>query len=89
MASHLPRHVLIRRPAVQECSGYERSTLYARIKAGLWTKPISIGARAVAWPLSEVETLNAAKIAGKCDDEIRALVRELESARARADVGAA
>ena len=88
MAPHLPHNILIRRPAVQECSGYRRSTLYARIKSGLWTKPIAIGARAVAWPLREVEALNAAKIAGKLDDEIRAQVRELEAARACAGQGA-
>ena len=84
MCSQALRHALIRRPAVQESCGYERSTLYARIKAGLWTKPIPIGIRSVAWPVHEVEALNAARISGKSDDEIRLLVRDLEAARTNA-----
>ncbi|MBS0587660.1 MAG: AlpA family phage regulatory protein [Proteobacteria bacterium] len=70
-----------RLPAVKFQSGLSRSTLYLRIAQGLWTKPISLGARAVGWPSSEVEAINAARIAGKTDDEIRALVVQLEAAR--------
>lgn len=70
-----------RLPAVKFQSGLSRSTLYLRIAQGLWTKPISLGARAVGWPSSEVAAINAARIAGKTDDEIRALVVQLEAAR--------
>jgi prophage regulatory protein len=42
---------------------------------------VSLGARAVAWPAGDVEALNAARIAGKADEQIRALVLKLESAR--------
>ena len=70
-----------RLPAVKFQSGLSRSTLYLRIAQGLWTKPISLGARAVGWPSSEVEAINAARIAGKTDDEIRTLVVQLEAAR--------
>ena len=52
-----------------------------RISQGLWTKPVSLGARAVGWPSDEVEAINAARIAGNTDDEIRVLVKELEAAR--------
>ena len=62
-------------------SALSRSTLYLRISQGLWTKPISLGGRAVGWPSCEVAALNAARIAGKSDDEIRALVKNLEAAR--------
>ena len=72
---------ILRLPAVKFQSGLSRSTLYLRIAQGLWTKPISLGARAVGWPSSEVEAINAARIAGKTDDEIRALVVQLEAAR--------
>ena len=37
--------------------------------------------RATGTPDNEVEALNAARIAGKTDDEIRALVAKLEAAR--------
>ncbi len=72
---------LLRRPSVQHVSGQSRSTLYLRISEGLWTRPVSIGPRAVAWPAHEVAALNAARIAGKTDDEIRQLVARLHVAR--------
>lgn len=70
-----------RLPTVRAQSGYSRSTIYLRISQGLWTKPVSLGARAVGWPSDEITALNASRIAGKSDDEIRALVIKLESAR--------
>lgn len=50
-------------------------------------KPVLIGSRAIGTPESEVEALNAARIAGKPDDEIRALVVKLEAARKLAVAG--
>jgi prophage regulatory protein len=73
---------ILRRRQIEAESGYSRSTLYLRIAQGLWTKQVSLGARAVGWPASEVDALNAARIAGKTDAEIRALVLRLEAARA-------
>ena len=73
---------LLRRKQIQAETGYARSTLYLRIAQKLWTAPVRIGPHAVGWPAGEVEVLNAARIAGKSDDEIRALVAKLEGARA-------
>jgi prophage regulatory protein len=72
---------ILRLPDVKTESGNSRSTTYQRISQGLWTKPVKLGARSVGWPACEVSALNAARIAGKSDDEIRALVVKLESAR--------
>jgi len=72
---------IYRLPAVKTESGYSRSTIYLRISQGLWTKQVSLGPRCVGWPSSEVAALNAARIAGKTDEEIRALVLKLEAAR--------
>jgi prophage regulatory protein len=72
---------ILRLPTVKAESGYPRSTLYLRISQGLWTKPVSLGERAVGWPSEEVAAINAARIAGKTDGEIRALVIKLEAAR--------
>ena len=72
---------LLRRPRVQDVSGRSRSTLYKNIKEGLWTQPVSLGPRAVAWPAREVAALNAARIAGKSDDDIRDLVARLHAER--------
>lgn len=72
---------ILRLPSVLAETGLSRSTTYLHISQRLWPKPVSLGARAVGWPAAEVAALNAARIAGKTDDEIRALVAKLESAR--------
>jgi prophage regulatory protein len=71
-------------PTLEE-TGDSRSTHYKRISEGLFTKPVSLGPRAVGWPSSEVEAINAARIAGRTETEIRALVVKLETARKTAD----
>ncbi len=75
---------ILRLPAIQLESGYSRSTIYLRIAQGLWTRPVHLGVRAVGWPAREVEALNAARIAGWSDEEIRALVTRLMAARKEA-----
>jgi len=72
---------LFRRPVVEQVTGDSRSTIYRKIKAGLFTKPVHIGGERVAWPSNEIEAINKARIAGKSDEEIKALVIELEAAR--------
>lgn len=72
---------LLRLPSVKSETGASRSTIYLRIQQGLWPKPVKLGPRSVAWPASEVAALNAARIAGMADIEIRALVAKLEAAR--------
>ncbi len=75
---------LLRLRDVISFSGLARSSLYARINHGLWPKPVSLGARAVAWPANEISAVNAARIAGKSNDEVRQLVSELQAARKNA-----
>jgi prophage regulatory protein len=70
-----------RLPAVLNTTGDGRSTLYNKVMAELMTEPVSLGPRAVGWPRGEVRQINQARIAGKSDDEIRALVRSLHAAR--------
>ena len=82
MAPHSPSALaILRRNQVQAETGYSRSTIYLRIAQGLWPKPVSLGARAVGWPAGEVLAINAARIAGQSDDDIRALVTRLEARR--------
>ena len=81
-------NTILRLPAVKSESGLSRSTIYLRIAQGLWTKPVSLGARAVGWPSYEASALNAARIAGKSNEEIRVLVLKLEAARKNAPVKA-
>lgn len=72
---------LYRRPIVEQATGFTRSTIYRRIRQGLFTRPVQIGGERVAWPANEVQAIIEARIAGKSDAEIKALVVELEAAR--------
>lgn len=75
---------LLKRNLVEQATGKSRSTLYRDIQRGLLTKPVQIGGARVAWPVTEINKINAARIAGKTDDEIKALVADLEKARVQA-----
>jgi prophage regulatory protein len=74
-------HTILRLPDIKTSTGLSRSTIYLRIAQGVFPKPVSLGGRAVGWPASEVATLNAARISGKSNAEIRDLVVKLEAAR--------
>jgi len=66
---------------VKRETGKSRSAHYEDIKAGLMTRPVKLGPRAAGWPSDEILAINAARIAGKADGEIRSLVARLEAAR--------
>ena len=90
MAQQLPTaQTILRRKQVEAKTGYSRSTIYLHISQGLWPRQISLGARAVGWTDGEVAAMNAARIAGKSNAEIRTLVAKLEAARQSADADAA
>lgn len=72
---------IIRRPQVEQRTGYSRNTIYRRITDGLLTRPVPLGAQCRGWPAREIDAINAARIAGKSDQEIRALVERLHAAR--------
>ncbi|OQA32579.1 MAG: Prophage CP4-57 regulatory protein (AlpA) [Acidobacteria bacterium ADurb.Bin340] len=73
--------ILIRLPEVLRLRGRRKTAHYSDIAAGLFTHPVSLGARAVGWPEHEAQAVNAARIAGKSETEIRALVASLEAQR--------
>jgi prophage regulatory protein len=72
---------ILRLPEVKTQTGYSRSTIYLRIAQRLWPKQVSLGPRCVGWPAHEVAELNAMRIAGKSDEEIRNCVLQLEATR--------
>lgn len=74
-------NTILRLPAVLRERGRSRSAHYFDIQQGLFTHPVQIGLRSVGWPTTEVATINAARIAGKSEVEIRELVAKLEAAR--------
>jgi prophage regulatory protein len=61
--------------------GVKRSQFYKLAKEGMLPRAVSLGGRIVAWPDVELEVINRARVAGKTDDEIRALVAQLEQQR--------
>lgn len=79
--SALNDSAFLRKPAVLAVSGYGASTLYNRIKAGLFPRPIRIGTQLSAWRALEIVAVNDAIAAGKSDDELRDIVQALEAAR--------
>ena len=75
---------MLRFKAVTQATGYPRGTVYEHIKRGTFPKPVAMGMRTAAWPRYEVEKIVQARIAGKSDDEIRALVYQLMERRKQA-----
>ncbi len=74
--------MMLRMPAIKAETGHRsHASIYTAIKAGLFTTGVAIGARSKAWPSDEVQAINAARIAGKSDSEIRDLVNRLHAKR--------
>ena len=73
---------ILRMPAVKAETGHRsHASIYNAVRTGLFTRPVPIGQRAVGWPSMEVQAINSARIAGKSDDDIRALVNVLHANR--------
>ncbi|MCW8924361.1 MAG: AlpA family phage regulatory protein [Gammaproteobacteria bacterium] len=66
-----------RKPIVLDRTGWSRSTLHSRIKEGLFTPPILLGARAVGWPDYETTAILLALMAGKSKAETQEIVKDL------------
>ena len=64
-----------------ETGNKSHASVYNAINDGLFTKPVKIGQRSVGWPDYEVTAINAARIAGKSETEIRELVNRLHAKR--------
>jgi prophage regulatory protein len=73
---------ILRMPAVKAETGHRsHASIYNAIKDGLFTSGVAIGQRSRGWPADEVKAINAARIAGKSDAEIRELVKRLHAQR--------
>lgn len=77
---------LFRRSEVERRYGKKRSSLYRDIRGGVFPPPVGLGRNCSVWPSNEVEAIIQARIAGKTDDEIRALVARLVAARRKSSV---
>jgi prophage regulatory protein len=65
-------------------TGKTRSPWYQDITRGLMTRPVKLSKRAAGWPADEVRAVSAARIAGRNEAEIRALVERLHAKRTEA-----
>ena len=73
---------ILRLPSVKTETGHRSdASIYNAIREGLFPQGVAIGQRAKGWPLAEVHAINAARIAGKSDAEIRELVKVLHAKR--------
>jgi prophage regulatory protein len=76
---------LLKLPEVESLSGLKQTSIYTQAKTGVFPPPIKLTARSSAWIEDEVAEVNRARIAGKTDQEIRALVTRLVAARSQGE----
>ncbi len=62
--------VFLRRHAVEDRTGLSRSSIYDRIAAGEFPKPVSLGGRSVGWLESEIIEWQKARIAERAQKAI-------------------
>ena len=73
---------ILRMSEVKAETGHRsHASIYTAIKAGTFTTGVAIGQRSRGWPANEVMAINAARIAGKTEAEIRELVQRLHAKR--------
>ncbi len=77
-------NALLRIETARTLTGDSLGAFYAKVADGLMTKPIKTGARSTVVPYREVEAINAARIRGAGEAEIKALVAKLHADRANA-----
>ena len=76
--------LILRLPEVKRVLGHRaNASVYNAIKAGLFTTGVAIGQRAKGWPDYEAQTIAAARVAGKSEEEIRGIVNYLHQQRAK------
>ncbi len=51
-----------RLPIVKARTGLSRSTIYSRVAEGSFPKPVSLGARAVGWLESEIDSWLSSRV---------------------------
>lgn len=57
------------------------ASIYRDIDAGVLTRPVPLGLRAVGWPEHEIDAIARARMAGASLDALRALVDRLHQQR--------
>ena len=73
---------ILRRPEVLKLTGWSKSTLYNRIEAQHFVKPISLGLRSIGFISFEVDAVIKAMCEEKTPEQIKQLVIALIANRA-------
>ena len=82
--------LILRLPEVKRVLGHRAdASVYNAIRAGFFTNGVAIGQRAKGWPDHEVNAINAARVAGQTDADIRELVKALHARRTELFTGVA
>lgn len=55
-------NAILRLPIVKARTGLSRSTIYLRAAEGTFPRPVSLGARAVGWLESEIESWLSSRV---------------------------
>jgi prophage regulatory protein len=79
---HRQIYCLIRPTEQRRRAGLAKTQYYALLKSGLLPSNVRIGPRSVAVPETEFQAVLEARVAGRTEGEIRALVACLHAARA-------
>ena len=77
----LSRRNLVKAAALVPFQAVRGTAANNAIKVGLITTGVAIGQRSKGWPDHEVKAINAARIAGKSETEIREVVTRLHAKR--------
>ena len=83
----MPNKIFLRAHEAQRLTALSRSSFYAYIARGLMPPPIKIGERMSAWLVSEIESVNTARVLGKSPEEIKKLVSNLLLERSQKEAG--
>lgn len=54
---------VLRRRAVEEITGLSRSTIYARMSAGMFPMAVGLGGRSVGWLADEIDAWIVSRVA--------------------------
>ena len=74
--------LILRLPEVKRRRGFRAdASVYNEVRDGLCTTGVAISQRSKGWPDYEIDAINAARIAGKSDAEIRELGKVLHTKR--------
>lgn len=75
---------ILRKPEVLNILNLSETSLHRQIKSKVFLPSFSLGCRAVGWYEHEVKAIVKARAASKSNEQIKALVAELEAARQQA-----